>query len=277
MQNLIQFLIKYGYLGLFLVLQAICFNLIVNYNQSQGEIWINSVHLASSRINNESQDVRNYFRLSEINDSLALVNAELLEQIVNYKVYSKDNSYQKYQTKDSVPYRLIQAPIASKTLGLRNNFFTIAKGWDQGIQEDQGVLCFDGIVGTVIKTSKHYSKVLLINNSESKISAKVKDKGYFGNLKWTGSDYTTFTLEAIPKYAEVVIGDTILTSGYSTLFPKELFIGVVDGIEVEEGSSNFSLSVKTKQDVTLLDYVYVIDQDNVEELRTINASGLNDE
>ncbi len=277
MQNLIQFIIKYGYLGLFLLLEAISFGMIVNYNQSQREIWINSAHLATSSINAESQKLKNYFRLTEINDSLALVNAELIEQIVNYKVYSKDNAYQKFVSKDTLPYKIIPAAVSTKTVGYRNNFFTINKGWNHGIMKDMGVISSNGIVGTIMETSKNFSKVLLINNQESLVSASIKGKGYFGNMRWGGVDYTKMMLEAIPKFAKVEIGDTIITSGYSTIFPKNMFIGTVSAFEIKEGSNNYQIEVDLYENVTLLDYVYIIDDEYHDELNNIiSNSNLNE-
>lgn len=269
MQNLIQFIIKYGYLGLFLFLEGICFSMIVNYNQSQREIWINSAHLATSSVNAESERLKNYFRLTEINDSLSLVNAELIEKIVNYKVYSKDNAFQKFEIKDTLPYAIIPASVSTKTVGFRNNFFTVNKGWEHGVEKDMGVISSNGIVGTVMQTSKNFSKVLLINNQESFVSASIKGKGYFGNMKWNGTDYQRMELEAIPKFAKIEIGDTIITSGYSTIFPKNLFIGTIHRFEVKEGSNNYKIELELSENVTLLDYVYIIRDINHDELNTI--------
>jgi rod shape-determining protein MreC len=272
MQNLIQFIIRYSYLGLFLCLQIICFALIVRYNQSQKEIWINSTHLYTSKINEESQKVKNYFRLSEINDSLRNENAALLEQIVNYKVYSKDNAFQNFLTNDSLPYQLIPAPVSSKTVGYRNNFFTISKGNLQGIHSNMGVLSGKGIVGTVIESSDHFAKIMLVCNAESQISAAIKGKGFFGNLKWSSDRYTEMDLVAIPKFANISIGDTIVTSGFSTLFPPNITIGRIKSFEVKQGSSNFNILVELNEDITVLNHVYVVDFAHRAELDSFNLN-----
>ncbi len=272
MQNLIKFLIRYGYLGLFLLLEFVCFSLIVRYNQSQSEIWLNSVHLYASKVNSRSSNVNEYFDLRTVNDSISQENSALIEEIINYKIYTDDNSYQDYLDADTLSYQVVPARVASKVVNLRNNFITINKGTKHGITPDMGVITKDGIVGTITACTEHYSKVMLVLNNLSQISASIQGTDYFGNLKWDTSSNRSMSLYAVPKYADISVGDTIATSGYSTLFPRGIMVGTISRFSVPEGSNNYKITVALTHDPTLTDRVYIIKNLYAEEQRILIES-----
>jgi len=273
MQNLVKFLIRYGYLGLFLLLEFVCFSLIVRYNQSQREIWVNSVHLYASKANSKSSNVNEYFDLRTANDSISQENSALIEEIINYKIYTADNTYQEYLNADSIGYQVIPARVSSKVINQRNNFFTINKGKLDGVTPDMGVITTDGIVGTITACSDHYSKVMLVLNNLSQISSSILGTEYFGNLKWDTSSNRSMSLYAIPKYADISVGDTIVTSGYSTIFPRGIMIGKISGFEIPEGSNNYRVNIELMADPTLTDRVYIVNNIYAEEERMLLESG----
>ncbi len=270
MQNLIQFLIKYGYLGLFLLLQFICFTLIVKYNQSQKEIWVNSSHLYMSKLSQRFANVNQYFDLKTENDSIQADNAKLIEQIINFRIYDTDNTFNEFVQKDTMPYRIIPARVTSKIVNQANNFVTINKGALDDIRPDMGVISANGVVGTVIAVSDHFAKVMLLLNSRSQLSCNIVNSEFFGTLKWDTGDNRTMYLDAVPKFAEISKGDTVVTSGFSTLFPKGIMIGTVEDFLIPEGSNNYSIEVKLSEDPTLVNLVYVIDAEYSEEERELN-------
>ncbi len=270
MQNLIQFLIKYGYLGLFLLLQFICFTLIVKYNQSQKEIWVNSSHLYMSKLSQRFANVNQYFDLKTENDSIQADNAKLIEQIINFRIYDTDNTFNEFVQKDTMPYRIIPARVTSKIVNQANNFVTINKGALDDIRPDMGVISANGVVGTVIAVSDHFAKVMLLLNSRSQLSCNIVNSEFFGTLKWDTGDNRTMYLDAVPKFAEISKGDTVVTSGFSTLFPKGIMVGTVEDFLIPEGSNNYSIEVKLSEDPTLVNLVYVIDAEYSEEERELN-------
>ena len=272
MQNLIQFLIKYGYLGLFLLLQFICFTLIVKYNQSQKEIWVNSSHLYMSKLSQRFANVNQYFDLKTENDSIQADNAKLIEQIINFRIYDTDNTFNEFVQKDTMPYKVIPARVTSKVVNQANNFITINKGALDDIRPDMGVISSKGLVGTVIAVSDHFAKVMLLLNSQSQLSSNIVNSDFFGTLKWDTGDNTTMYLDAVPKFADISKGDTIVTSGFSTLFPKGIMIGRVEDFSIPEGSNNYSIKVKLSEDPTLVNLVYVIDAEYAEEERELNMA-----
>ncbi len=262
MRNLLLFLAKYGHLLLFLILEIICFSLIIQFNDSQKETWVNSVNLYTGRVQERVNGVNNYLKLQQLNDSLSVENAKLLQQIIDFKVDLKDNAYQNFESIDTSIHTIIPTRVCDKTIRLRNNYFTLCKGSKQGIKKGMGVVSKQGIVGVVKSVTDHYSDVILLLHSQSRTSVSIKGKQYFGNLVWRTNDHSLMKMEAVPKYANVSLADTVITSGYSTIFPQGLEVGKVESINDEQGGNNYEIDVRLFNNIELLEYVYVIGIDH---------------
>lgn len=259
MRNLIYLILRYSALILFLFLELISFILIINYNKSQKEIWAHSSNLLTGNVFDKVEGVQGFFDLQEVNDSLLAENAKLLETIINYRINSKDNYFQKFEELDTVNnYQLIPASICNKTINLRNNYMTLCKGKKDSIAVGMGVISNNGVVGIIKSVSKDFATVLLVLNSQSRISAKVTSKNYHGNLIWDDTDTRILSMLEVPKHAEIAIGDSISTSGYSTIFPPDIHIGKIKDYSLQGGSNNYKIKVEMKQDINALEYVYVI-------------------
>lgn len=256
MQNILYLLAKFGAHILFIGLEVLCFYLIVNFNKTQKDIYLNSASLFAGKLNEKVDNARDYMYLKEINDSLQRENANLLEAMIN----SSNNNNQGVSVLDSqlMQYELIPSSICNKTVHLRNNYFTLCDGKKVGIKEGMGVISKKGIVGVVSNVSNNYAKVLPIINSLSHISAAIKNKNFFGTLLWTDTNPLKITMEEVPKHAHIAEGDTIITSGYSTHFPKGIEIGTIANFIVDRGSANYTIEVNLNNDLTNLEYVYVI-------------------
>jgi len=215
-----------------------------------------------------AQKVEDFLRQQELNDSLLTENAKLLETIINYRVFSDNNNFQKFETSDidSVRhYDLLPARVCAKTVNLRNNYLTLCSGKADGLDIGMGVISRDGVVGIVKNVSEQFSTVLLLINSQSRISAMIHNKGYHGNLLWSSSDIREMKLLDVPKHANVSIGDTIVTSGYSISFPPHIPIGRVTNFAILGGSNNYDIDVRLDYDLSQTETVYVIRYDEVME------------
>jgi rod shape-determining protein MreC len=107
---------------------------------------------------------------------------------------------------------------------------------------------------------------------DTRISAVVKNNDYFGSLVWKGGSPRYMDLEAIPKHAEVHKGDSVVTSGYSSMFPEGLLIGTVASAKLENGSNFYNIRVKLSCDLNKIKHVYVVDNLMREEQETLEAS-----
>jgi len=264
MRNLIALLIRFSSLITFVVLEIICFVLIVNYNASQKDIWVNSSNLFSGTILEKKNEVKSFLDLQELNNKLQEENALLKESLLITKGYSAQ-----IEVDTNLRYEHIPASIFSQEYRLRNNHLTINKGERDSVRVDMGVINKDGIVGIIKGVSTKYSLAISLLNTQTRISASIKSSNYFGNLYWEGRDPTTMTLESIPRYAEVEIGDTIVTSGYSTIFPRGIDVGVIESYKIKEGTSNLNIEVKLSADLTNLSTVYIINNKDKQEVKAL--------
>ncbi len=266
MRNLLLFIVKYGPFFLFILLEILCFTLIVKFNQKQKSIFLNSSNLFVGYINEKTSDAGSFLNLKDENEALRRENAKLLQKIINSNISKASSSL---DTIDK-SFTIMASNICSKTINLRNNFFTLCKGSNEGIQKGMGVIGNRGVFGIVSEVSENYAQVLSILHSQSRISVALKNKTHHGYINWDTSDPRYVTAFAIRKYADIAIGDTIVTSGYSTIFPKNIDVGVVESFKVESGGETFLTRVKLFEDYNSAKEVYVINSQLKTEFDSLN-------
>lgn len=267
MENVLNLLLKFGYHLLFLGLVGIGITTIVTYNNSQKEIFINTTNVATVALNGKMDEFNSYLSLKETNQRLSEQNSILLQALITKSTtLSKDTSKAEL---DSLPYKIIPVSICNSTYSLRNNNLTLCEGANQGISPDQGVICENGIVGIVRNVSPNYARVMSILNSQAVISCAIRRTNAHGSLVWDGKDPKVMTLQDIPKHISVKKGDTIQTSGFSTLFPKGLLVGRINYFGLDAGSNTFNIKIELFNDLATLQHAYVIINENAKEQREI--------
>jgi rod shape-determining protein MreC len=120
------------------------------------------------------------------------------------------------------------------------------------------VLGPQGIVGKVKITSEHFSVVTSILNIDIMVSGLLKRTGYYGTIQWDGNDPDLIDLKFIPRHVKPLKGDTIVTSGYSGIFPEGIMVGTIERVNLPEGAPFYELKVKLTQDFRKLSFVSVI-------------------
>lgn len=269
MKNIFLILIKYGTPLVFILFEILCFSLIIRNNQAHNKIYNYNKSLFFSGLNNKVDQLSDYLTLEKQNDSLAAENARLMGVIINQTI--KSTHTLEVDSVLSQQYTFLPSEICNKTLNLRNNYFTLCKGSDDGVKPMMGVVSAEGIIGVITKVSPHFSEMIPLINSQSRISAAIKSSDFFGSLRWAGTDPKIMRLEDVPKHAPVSVGDTIITSGYSSIFPRGLSIGTVTNFEVDKGSSNYSIDIRLFNDLYNLSYVYVVINKLMEEQLTLET------
>ena len=255
MRGLLQLFAAYGGFLLFLLLEAISITLIVQLNQRQGEIASNSYGLFTAYLDRTSDWVADYWGLKDEVVRLQSKNIKLMEQLDNAR-YS-NAVFRDSIRQDSLQqlYTFIGANVISNSIVSTNNFLRLDKGGRQGVRPSMGVISDDGVVGIVRDTTSHFSQVMSILHSQSRINASIRGTGYFGTLTWDGKDPQFMQLNAIPRHAKFVVGDTIETNSYSHLFPTGIAIGVIKEIEEISGNNFFKVQVKLFNDMASVRYV----------------------
>ena len=169
-------------------------------------------------------------------------------------------------------YELQPSLIYKNSYTLPNNYLTLNKGQNDQIEEDYGVITSKGIVGIIDETSKNYSRVLSILNTNSRINVKLKKTNYFGTLGWDGKSPEITQLRDIQDLVKLSVGDTIVTSGYSSTFPPGIPVGSVESFRLNETEDLYIIDVKLFNNMRNLEHVYIIKNTDINELRTLNSS-----
>jgi rod shape-determining protein MreC len=155
-------------------------------------------------------------------------------------------------------YEYMPVKVINNSINRQNNYLTISKGSIQGLQPEMAVISSYGIVGVIKKTSGNFSSVISVLNINFKVSAKIKKNGYFGSLSWDGKDYTIANLNEIPLHVDILRGDTVITSGYSAIFPEGVLIGTILSFDKKSGNNFYDIKVKLSTDYKNLSVVYAI-------------------
>ena len=264
MKNLIDFFTRYNYWFLFLLLEVISFVLLFQFNSYQGSVWFTSANIVSGKMYEISSKVESFFELSQVNEQLTQRNIYLEQQVkgLQEKLTSatQDSSYlRNNQYQYLAGYKLIPAKVVSNSVDKYNNLITIDKGAADGVKKDMGVACGNGVVGIVFMTSEHYSIVIPVLNSQSNISCTIKGRGYFGYLHWKGGDASMAYVDDVPRHARFKLYDTIVTSGYSSVFPPGMLVGKVRHVYNSPDGVSYRLKIKLATDFGSLRDVCVID------------------
>lgn len=261
MRNLFLFLVRYNAFFIFLLLEIIAFSWIVNKGGSgQQQVWISTSNSISGYFNERFSNVRKYWNLPEENLKLQKENAEIRAQLRREK-YSHvvDTSIVEDEVYEQ-RYRYIPALVVNNSTNNQNNYLTLNRGSKHGIKPNSAVISSDGIVGIVLRTSPRYSTVLSLLHRDTRVSAMIKRNGFFGSLVWKPNNSSNaMTLDAIPRHADVVVNDTIITSGYSSIFPEGIMIGVIDTFRFEGGSNFYTIDVQLNTEMNKIRNVYVVD------------------
>ncbi len=321
MRNLLNFLIKYNYWFLFLLLEVTSFVLLFRFNHYQQSVFFTSANGAAGKVYEWSGAVTSYFHLKSVNEDLLDRNMLLEQRVAQLEKYLLDQGADsiKLNSLDHMAagdYRIFKANVIKNSLMMADNYITLDAGEEAGIRPDMGVVDANGVVGIVYKTSAHYSLVLPLLNSKSSISCKIVGSDYFGYLKWegvdangvvgivyktsahyslvlpllnskssisckiVGSDYFGYLkweggdsrfayLKDLPRHAEFNLGDTVVTSGYSAVFPAGVMVGTVDDMQDSHDGLSYLLKIKLATDFGKVSNVRVIARSGQEEQKKL--------
>jgi rod shape-determining protein MreC len=258
MRNLIQFIDRYSFFFLFLLFEVFAFYLLFKNNSFQQASFFNSTNSITGNFYSQYSNLTGYLNLKEVNQSLAYQNGRLLDnQVKSYQklfgknIYINDTIYER-------KYHFTEARVINNSTNKQNNYLTLDIGGLNGIKPGMGVISPSGVVGVIKNVSNHYSSVLSVLHRSAKISAKLKKSDYFGSMQWDGVDYKKGILLDIPNHVKITIGDTIVTSSYSSTFPSEMTIGTVASFEKPEGENFYHIGLDFSNDFRSLSQVFIV-------------------
>lgn len=279
MRNLLLLFLRYGGVVVFLFLEIICFYLIVQFNEPQQSIYFNSINRVSTTLEDRFSKLNSFFYLQQVNDSLAVENARLRAALprLRYNPYAIADTTQIKRDSTLQMYSFIPVGIVQNSTTRRRNYIIIDKGSEHGIKPHMGLLTSSGVAGVVRSVEPHFSLVMSMLNTQARISSEIQASGYHGTLIWGGNDPRVMELKNIPKHASVAKGDTVLTSGFSNLFPPSIPIGIIREFEIPGGSNYYEIEVDVFADLSSLRTAYVVVHKWSEELERLEESIIDDE
>lgn len=257
MQQIINFIIKNSYRLLFLLLLGISLSLTIKSHSYHRSEYVNSANAVTGTVYEKMNEANEYLSLKEKNKELASENALLKELLFNKKdtLLTSKTVFRK----DLNNFKVVVAKAVKNSFNKRDNYITINAGSLAGIKTDMGVVNDKGIVGLVEKTSKNFSTIQSILNSNSKIHAKIKNSDHFGSLIWDGENVGFAQLIDVPRLASLKKGDSIVTGAFSDVFPENIPIGKVDKIFINKKTNYYTINVRLFNDMTSIGYVYIIE------------------
>ena len=274
MRNIFLFIRKYFNLLVFLILQIFCIYLIVHYNRYHNAIASVYMNEITGKVNDQYTRVDDFLALKKKNQELQRQNERLLNLMKqNFEVPDTSTKI----VTDSIPYDTLgnhrkwayqAAKVVSNSVSAQNNFIVLGRGSGQQLKKDEGVIDpNNGVVGIVTDVSENYAVVMSLLHKDSKINALLKnDPQGGGTVVWDGNEPNYFSMINVRKSVKVAKGDTVFTSGITTTFPYGLMIGTVEMVAPEKSTNNYIIKIKSTANFYNLQYVYVIDNYQKEEI-----------
>ncbi len=264
MRKLLDFLLKYNYWLLFILLEVASFTLLFRFNRYQQGAFFTSANLFAGKVYEMQSSITSYFDLKTINKELMDRNLELELQLSSLQKQLTHFQQDRMQIDSLMEAPLkgvqfIDAMVINNSLTSSNNYLTLNKGSDDGVKSGMGVIGRNGVVGIVYLTTSGYSVVIsLLNEQKSRISCKIANTGYFGTLSWKPGDSRFAYLEGIPRHARFKRGGRIVTSGYSEVFPEGVSVGKIGRVTESKDGLSYRLQVALSTDFGNLTDVRIV-------------------
>jgi len=244
-------------------MQVIALYMLFQYNRFHEAAFMNVSGEVTGRISRQYNNVEYYFNLKKTNDQLVAENQRLrnlLRQdfLVNDTSHTlvvdsiKVDSIEQYRR-----YFYYPAKVINNSVTAQNNYITISRGTAQGLGKDMAVVSPSGIVGTIVNVSPNMATVMSLLHRNSRVSASLLKTGETGSIEWDGKNPQELTFKNIPKSVQIKVGDSVVTSRYST-FPAGEMVGVITHIGEQKESNFYLLTVKPSTNFYNVQFVYAV-------------------
>ena len=221
MKELLRFFVKRLRFLMFIALEIIAIVLIVHKNDFQHSVYLRDTAAIAGSTYQITSSIGDYFNLRGVNEELAIENNRLrneLDVLIKEKECYAIDSLTPQCNNIEISY--INAKVVYSSIYKLQNFIVIDQGSANGIEADMGVVSHNNVVGVIQYASENYAVILPLININQRISAKIKKDNQLGTITWNGKSSQQVQFEEIPRHAAPEIGDTVVTSGYSAIFPE---------------------------------------------------------
>lgn len=259
--------------AIFIIMEVAALNMLANNNAIQRLWFAQAAHRFMAKAWGASEEIKYYFSLKKQNEMLAAENFFLNEKLRFYSerlTEMAQSSLQLPESGNEGGFEYQNASIVKISNNKQHNYIIIDKGSEDGITTRSGILTSQGVVGIIDAVSKHYSYALSFRNADVSISARLGQEGAVGPLIWDGHSTNGAILKEIPLQYKFQPGDTVWTSGYSSIFPPDIPLGVTGDSRIVNGATN-EIKVTLFQDFTALRFVTVVNNRNLEDIEELEA------
>ena len=277
MQQIINFLIRNKNFLLFAFLFFLSLVFTIQSHSYHKSKFINSANFLSGGVYESVSNIQGYFYLKTYNKQLLEENARLRENESRLRsLMPTVDSLTLYNATER-QFTYTPAKVLKNFYSKTDNIITLKVGRRDSIRPEMGVITSQGIVGFIEKTSNKYSTVLSILNTNFKTNVTLRSSDHQGTLEWRGEDPNLVTVIDMQEQAPVKVGDTIETSGRSAIFPKGIPVGTIENFKLDNSKNFYELSVRLFNDMTNLGHVYVIENRDVKEIKTLENTDTDEE
>ncbi|MGW9684083.1 rod shape-determining protein MreC [Flagellimonas sp. 2504JD1-5] len=268
MQRIINFILRNRNAFLYVFLMVISLSLTIRSHSYHQSKFFNSSKWLTGNVYTVGANISSYFGLREENKRLVKENERLRLLLFNLKDENLPPSDSSTVIND---YEVFSASLVKNSFSSPRNYLTINKGRNHGVTQDMGVITPEGILGIVENVSSNFATVQSVLNTKSSINAKIKNSEFFGSLVWDANDYLVAQLKDIPRLVPLVVGDTIVTGGMSSIFPENIPIGVIKKYDLNTSQSEYNIDVALFNDMANVKNVYLISNTNKNEIKELEA------
>lgn len=245
--------------AIFIGMEVAALSLLRHNGEIQNLYISKGIHAFQAKTWGWSESVSEYFSLRRTNEELAREN-----YILSQKLKAYENIAEQALT-DSIAgtfssigeFTYLPASIVKISRNRQHNYIILDKGAADGVLPHSGIISRQGVIGIVDAVSRHYSYAISFMNTEFSVSARVGRDGAAGPMVWDGKGSRGAVLGQIPLQHRFQPGDTVYTSGFSSIFPADIPIGTVRDSKVVNGAT-YEVGVDLLQDFSALRYVTVV-------------------
>ena len=232
-------------------------------------VWFSKgMHAVMGTLWGGTEQIKDYFSLGKVNETLALENHELRTRLAQYEAMEQEANEQIQISDIAGGFRYIPASIMKISNNTQHNYMIIGKGSEDGVTTGSGVITGKGAIGVVDAVSSNYSYAISFKNHEMNISARLGKEGAVGPLSWDGKSRNGAILKEIPHHVEFEPGDTVFTSGYSSIFPPDIPLGTTGKSKIVNGAT-YEIEVTLFEDFGSTRHVTIVENLGKDEIKKL--------
>lgn len=258
--------------AVFIFLEIAALNMLSSSSSVQNFFITRNLQGLAGRFWGISESVSRYFSLPKVNKALAddifELNKKISKMTRALEIAKLDSLARIDMELASDKFKFMPAAVVKNSLNKQHNYLIIGKGSDDGVRPQSGIITADGVVGIIDAVSRHYSYAISFLNSELSISARIGNDGAAGPMVWDGKHIDGALLREIPLQYKFDEGDTVYTSGYSSIFPPDIPLGVTGDTRIVNGAT-YEVKIKLFQDFSALRYVTIVTNSDIQEIEDL--------